>query len=385
MSAWILWSRQAELLANGVAGALVAALWQGALLVAAVALVLRALPGLSAGVRGRLWLGTLLGLVVLPAAEMVMPARAAGASGVGAGVRVAEGWSVALLAAWAVLALARALQLAASAVRLRRIAREARPVEAPEAVRALLGGVELCVSDEAARPSVAGWRRPRILLPPAMWAAITEAELRQVVLHETEHLRRGDQWTNLLQKLALVAMPLSPAAMWVERRLCLERELACDDGVLRRSAGRKAYAACLTRLAETAAAGSRVGREAVLTLGAWSRQSELGLRVTRLLRGPERAISAGRRRVSVAAVAGCVLLGGAGLTEAPHLVQFGPAPEAGVAEAMVPAFGVRHGSAGESGHMVLATAHLPAKTATHDLHMAGDGPVPTRTARVGAS
>ena len=396
--ALVLWSRQAEAMAGGVAGALIAAVWQGTLLVLAVALVLRALPGLSAAVRGRLWLGTLLGLVLLPAAEMLVPAQAAGRAGAGTGVRMAEGWSVALVAAWAVLALARALQLAASAVRLRRVAREGRPVEASLEVQALLGGVELCVSDEAARPSVAGWRRPRVLLPPAMWDEMTEAELRQVVLHEMEHLRRGDQWTNLLQKAALVAMPLSPAAMWVERRLCLERELACDDGVLRRNAGRKAYAACLTRLAEQAAAGSRVGREAVLALGAWGRQSELGVRVTRLLHGPERAMSAGRRRVAVVAVAGLVVLGGAGLTEVPRLVRFGPAPGSVVAKAQgtgeVPAAptstatvansaSALYGSAGEGGRMVLASAHVPERALVSGVpRVTGDGPAESRATEV---
>lgn len=385
MSTVMLWSPQA--VAGSAAGALVAALWQGALLVAVVALLLQALPGLSAAVRGRLWLGVLGGLVLLPIADLLVPVRSFGTGGAAASVRVGEGWSVALVAAWAVLALARGLQLMASACRVRRIAREARPVEASAEVRALLGGVELCVSDEARRPSVAGWWRPRILLPPVMWAEMTGAELQQVVLHEMEHLRRGDQWTNLLQKAALVAMPLSPAALWVERRLCLERELACDDGVLERSGGRKAYAACLTRMAEQALASSRLGREAVLVLGAWSRKSELVLRVTRLLQGPERALPAGRRRAAVVVVAGAVLLGGAALTEAPRLVQFGPAPEAALAEASPAGTGLadalpvtaRRSGASEGGHMVLATAHMPGKTA-QALRVAGDGPTLPRTA-----
>ena len=59
-------------------------------------------------------------------------------------------------------------------------------------------------------------------------------------MHEMEHLRRGDDWTNLLQKAGLVFFPLNPASFWVERRLCAERELACDDCVLRSSGARKA-------------------------------------------------------------------------------------------------------------------------------------------------
>ena len=101
------------------------------------------------------------------------------------------------------------------------------PVPVPDGLKALLmhngHPVALCASDEVARPSVLGFFRPRILAPPALLDQLSEAELKQVILHEMEHLHRGDDWTNLLQKLALVLFPLNPALAWVERRLCAER------------------------------------------------------------------------------------------------------------------------------------------------------------------
>ena len=101
------------------------------------------------------------------------------------------------------------------------------------------------------------------------------------MLHEVGHLRRADDWINLLQKLSLVIVPLNPVLMWIERRLCLERELACDDDVLRLTKAPKAYATCLTNLAE-----HRLGRRvAALSLGAWERQSELARRVHSILGG----------------------------------------------------------------------------------------------------
>ena len=79
-------------------------------------------------------------------------------------------------------------------------------------------------------------------------------------------------------------VPLNPALVWIERRLCFERELACDDAVLRLTKAPKAYATCLTSLAE-----HRLGRRAaVLSLGAWERRSELARRVHRILRGDGR-------------------------------------------------------------------------------------------------
>ena len=89
-----------------------------------------------------------------------------------------------------------------------------------------------------------------------------------------------DDWINLLQKLSLVVVPLNPVLMWIERRLCLERELACDDDVLRLTKAPKAYATCLTNLAE-----HRLGRRAagVCRWERGSRQSELVRRVQSIL------------------------------------------------------------------------------------------------------
>jgi hypothetical protein len=153
---------------------------------------------------------------------------------------------------------------------------------------------------------------------------LTAQELRQVVLHEMEHLRRADDWTNLLQKLALVLFPLNPALQWVERRLCAERELACDDGVLSSSCGRKAYAICLMRLAEH----SMLRRSLSLALGAWERQSELVQRVHRILRRPNKAMSGRRTMVLTGSVSLCVLACALGLARSPQLVRFAPAEEA---------------------------------------------------------
>ena len=178
-----------------------------------------------------------------------------------------------------VASLVRGVKLAMSAVRLRGIWRRAVPVEGCDAgaVAAGVRGVELCTSEEVDRPSVIGFFSPRILIPEGC-LRVDEAELGQVVLHEMGHLRRADDWINLLQKLSLVVFPLNPVLVWIERRLCLERELACDEGVLRLTGAPKAYATCLTNLAE-----HRLGRRAAaLTLGAWERRSELAQRVHRI-------------------------------------------------------------------------------------------------------
>jgi hypothetical protein len=165
-------------------------------------------------------------------------------------------------------------------------------------------------------------------------------ELQQVVLHEMEHLRRADDWTNLLQKAALVLFPLNPALIWVERRLCAEREIACDDRVLDSTGARKAYAVCLTRLAEF----SMLRRSISLVLGAWERQSELAQRVHRILRRPSASMSSRRATVLTGSLMLGVLMGAFGLAHSPQLVSFDPLPNSKLEASSVPAADFRQAS-----------------------------------------
>ena len=304
------------------AGSLIAAVWEGLVLAAVVAVCLRMLPGLSAAARSLVWSAAMVVVVLLPFLHVGSAVGGAAA----AGWHLDERVGLALGCVWLAVSLFRAAQLVRSAVWLRGIARRAVPIEAG----AVPGSrnAALCVSDEVDRPSVVGFFAPRILIPAWLLEKLEAGELEQIVLHEMEHLRRGDDWTNLLQKLSLVVFPLNPVLVWIERRLCLERELACDDSVLRATNARKAYAACLANLAEH----SLVRRGVSLALGAWERRPELVRRVHRILFAQEREMS--RRQVSFA-VATMIfgLAGGADLlAHAPRVVSFGPVAPVTLAE-----------------------------------------------------
>lgn len=324
---WAFCSGSLAGLSAEVAAALFAAIWQGTLLVSAVAFCLRPMRGLSAAARSAIWLNVFALLLVLPLAPAFATAPD-GAATAASPVRLDLRWSVGIVCAWAVLSAWRAVELVSSAIRLRHIARRATPVATDPALLPLLEGegrfgrrARLCVSTDVERPCVFGFFRPRILMPPALLEALSADELRQVVLHETGHLHRGDDWANLLQKLALVLFPLNPALFWVERRLCAERELACDDRVLRLSRGRKSYALCLTRLAEY----SLLQRGVSLVLGAVDRHSELVRRVRRILAQPAQSMPT-RRAVCVSGgLVLAALAAAVGLTRSPQLVSFAPA------------------------------------------------------------
>lgn len=93
---------------------------------------------------------------------------------------------------------------------------------------------------------VLGFLHPVILLPTEQME-LTEAE--QILRHELAHVRRRDDWANLIQHFILAAFPFHPAVWWISRRLSLEREIACDDCVLQSSARPHAYALLLANLA----------------------------------------------------------------------------------------------------------------------------------------
>ena len=336
------------------ASSLVTALWEGLVLAACVALCLRLLPGITAAARSVVWSAAMVMAVLLPFIHF----SGASATGFAAArqLHLDMRLSVALVCVWAGLSLWRGAQLISSALYLRGVDRNATPIAVEPGVAALLTykrKVALCVSDEVDRPSVTGFFSPRILLPSSLLAKLTVAELEQIVLHEMEHLRRGDDWTNLLQKLSLVLFPLNPVLLWIERRLCLERELACDDQVLRVTNARKAYAACLANLAEH----SLVRRGVSLALGAWERQSEVVRRVHRILTRPAQEMGRGQAGVAVGVMLCGLLAGADALAHSPQLVSFtangNPAAEA----QLLPASPVSGRVVG--GHITMAKAIMP--------------------------
>jgi beta-lactamase regulating signal transducer with metallopeptidase domain len=310
----------------------VSGLWQGVVLAAGVGICLRLVPRTTAAVRFAIWTAVFAVLAVLPLVHTSsnggsgMPAR-------GSLVHVDVRWSFAIAALWVTASLVRGCKLVVSAVRLRGIWKRAVPVKGSELLLAAAGfrGVELCTSKDVDRPSVIGFFSPRILIPEELFNRLTTAEFGQIVLHEVGHLRRADDWINLLQKLSLVVIPLNPVLMWIERQLCLERELACDDEVLRMTKAPKSYATCLTNLAE-----HRLGRRvAALSLGAWERRPELVRRVQSILQSGER-MGRMQARVVMSVVVLALLGGSAELARCPQFVSFSRAalPVSAVAESL---------------------------------------------------
>ena len=306
-------------------GALIAAIWQGTLLAVLAGMALRMVPRIPAAARFAVWF-TVFGLIAaLPFLALDMRGSAAAAAH-GAWLSIDARWTFAIAAVWAAASLVRAATLIAAALRVRALSRSATPVDlagGPSATSSR--GAQICSSNDVDRPTVIGFFSPRILIPAWLLEKLTAAELEQVVLHESGHLNRADDWLNLVQKIALVLFPLNPALAWVERRLCFERELACDEHVLcaRAASDRAAtdYASCLATLAEYRLQRHGLLRNLTLALGALGRESQLGQRIARLLRPVSRMRTA-HARLALGSSVVALLFATTQLERCPQIVSF---------------------------------------------------------------
>jgi TonB family protein len=97
-------------------------------------------------------------------------------------------------------------------------------------------------------PSVAGWMRPVLLLPPAALLGLTPQQLEAVLAHELAHIRRYDHLVNAVQTLVETLLFYHPAVWWASARIRAERELCCDDMAVRACGDPLCFARALARL-----------------------------------------------------------------------------------------------------------------------------------------
>ncbi|HXO21869.1 MAG TPA: M56 family metallopeptidase [Thermoanaerobaculia bacterium] len=108
--------------------------------------------------------------------------------------------------------------------------------------------IELVASPALTAPGV--WRafRPVLVLPEGIAEHLTPAELDAVLLHELIHVQR---WDNLVGNLHLTICCLfwfHPLVWLLDHRLLAEREVACDDQVVRLCGQPEVYARGLLKV-----------------------------------------------------------------------------------------------------------------------------------------
>lgn len=324
------WYQGFVTLASALAAIVLNALWQGALLVLCVWLLLRAWPRINAATRYIVWSATLVAAFVLPVAttlafftpaQTIVTTRTASETPrtfshravaqprethretrttqpqiqPQAGARlpermrltVSEPVALAVFALWLVFATYALVRLVIGLLRLEQLKRDALPLPVeyrdsmPQWLRANKGArdVRLCVSDETDVPVAVGLFDAMILIPHSLLDRLSEPEVDQICLHELAHLRRGDDWTNGFQRILSALLGWNPAALFIGQQLDLEREVACDDWVLSYVGTVRPYALCLTKMAESAL----WPRHPIPAPGVFATRKHISLRIERLL------------------------------------------------------------------------------------------------------
>jgi WD40 repeat protein/beta-lactamase regulating signal transducer with metallopeptidase domain len=146
-----------------------------------------------------------------------------------------------LMIGWATLALLLLARFIRALVGTRRLIRDAIPlgddwlpidVEALRRSAGIRREIGWAVSPKLHSPAVGGLVRPTVVIPPDLDDGLTPKQLTWVLLHELAHVRRGDLWVTVVQRIVQAFFFFHPAvhvANWIIDQL---REYACDDVAL---------------------------------------------------------------------------------------------------------------------------------------------------------
>jgi beta-lactamase regulating signal transducer with metallopeptidase domain len=294
---------QFETMAQIAIGRLLNSLPEGMLIAGFAWLMLRLLPRQNSGTRFAVWFVALLAVAGLPVAGVHFIRGVAGghvaspAGNWGGSLFTVPGpWGTFLFLFWILAACAAMLRLTVGLWRLQRLRRSCIPIDPvgldPSIQKTVAGfsssfassfsfprSVILATSENVSVPSALGFFKPMIVIPSWALLELSPEELNVILLHELAHLRRWDDWTNLLQKLVRAVLVFHPAVWWIESRMSLEREMACDDAVLAETANPRGYAKCLISLLEK----SLARRGWAMAQAAVHRASEASLRLAQIL------------------------------------------------------------------------------------------------------
>jgi beta-lactamase regulating signal transducer with metallopeptidase domain len=245
------------------------------------------------GTRFAVWFSTLIAIAVMPFLAAVLSSIETLRSTTPlhhSAITLPSSWALYLFAAWGFIASLCLLRVAISLGHVHKLRQSCMVVDLAQLdsqVRETLGNtrsIALCTSDQVQVPTAIGFFKPAVVIPAWLLSDLSPEELNQILLHELAHLRRRDDWTNLAQQIVKALFFFHPAVWWIERKLSLEREMACDDAVVAATAQPRAYAECLANLAEkTFLHRGLIAKSVALAQAALGRMRHTTLRVAQIL------------------------------------------------------------------------------------------------------
>jgi beta-lactamase regulating signal transducer with metallopeptidase domain len=177
-------------------------------------------------------------------------------------------------------------------------------------------------SPDVASPVVLGFYEPIILIPDNDLYSCDNESLRLALAHEMAHIRRGDLWYGLVPSLAQIIFFFHPMAWLAAREYALCREEACDaEAIHLTGITAHDYGKLLLRFG---VAGRPSG--AVVGLGASSNAKLLKRRLESL-----RYATASSRRAGAILLPAAILVASFGLLPVRLVAQQQPSPNSGAA------------------------------------------------------
>jgi len=165
--------------------------------------------------------------------------------------------------------------------------------------------VEVLLHGSLPGPMTCGVVHPAIVL--SQDAPTWEGEdLNRAIVHELEHVRRGDWMSHCLARAVRAVYWFHPLVWIAWRQLALEAERSCDDAVLGRSEA-TAYADQLVGLARRLSSAAKAPA-AKSPLLAMANRADLATRVGAVLDSQQRRGRAGTLPVALASAAAAVLV-----------------------------------------------------------------------------
>jgi beta-lactamase regulating signal transducer with metallopeptidase domain len=311
--------------------------------------LLRVLRRQNSGTRFAVWFLALLTVAALPVLGGFGEERALMVAGMSSfmssampwgsarpAITIPGRWALFVFLAWVLGAGAAMIRLAAGLWRLRQLRRSCTPIVAVDldpAVRKTVDAIgasrsvasrsiaslsiTIATSECVRVPAAVGFWKRTIVLPAWTLRELPPEDLNVILLHEFAHLRRWDDWTNLIQKIVRALFFFHPAVWWIENRLSVEREMACDDAVLAETANPHGYASCLVSLLEK----SLAHRGWSMAQAAVHRAREASLRLAQIL-DTNRPVATRVWKPALGMVGGFSMVCLAVLAHAPQFVAF---------------------------------------------------------------
>ncbi|MGH9937115.1 MAG: M56 family metallopeptidase [Blastocatellia bacterium] len=111
-------------------------------------------------------------------------------------------------------------------------------------------GIGLVASSQVCEPGVWRVRRPVIVFPEGIAGRLSDEEIEAVMMHELVHVLHRDNLIGSLQMIVCSLLWFHPLAWLIDRRLLAEREMWCDETVIRFGGEPKLYAASLWKVVQ---------------------------------------------------------------------------------------------------------------------------------------